>query len=85
MTKPKAKATDKPKYHVLINRDACVSDKLCWDKAPDVFEFDDEDKPFVKDANTKWPENLLWLAKNCPVDALTIIDAETGEKVWPKD
>jgi len=76
---------EKAKYHVLVDRDACVSDKLCIDKAPDVFEMDDEDMPVVKNPNTKWPENLLWLAKNCPAEALTIIDVETGEKVWPKD
>jgi len=75
----------KAKYHIVIDRDACVSDKLCIDRAPDVFEADDEDKPIVKDPNTEWPENLVWLAKNCPVEALTIIDAETGKKVWPKD
>ena len=75
----------KPRYHVLIDKDLCVGDKLCVDRAPDVFDVDGEDIPFVKDENTKWPENLLWLAKNCPVEALTIVDAETGEKVWPKD
>jgi ferredoxin len=75
----------KPKYHILIDRELCVGDKLCLDKAPDVFGVDSEDKPFVKNTDTEWPENLMWLARNCPVDALTIVDAETGEKVWPKD
>lgn len=79
--KEKAKA----RYHVLINKELCVGDKLCVDRSPDVFDVDEDDIPFVKDENTKWPENLLWLAKNCPVEALTIVDAETGEKVWPKD
>ncbi len=72
-----------PKYHILIDREACVADKLCSDKAPDVFELDDEQKPIVVNPDTKWPENLIWIAKNCPVDAVTIIDAETGETVWP--
>lgn len=75
----------KPRYHVLIDKELCVGDKLCVDRAPDVFGVDDEDKPVVKSEKTEWPENLLWLAKNCPTEALTIIDAETGEKVWPKD
>ena len=79
------KEETKPKYHVLIDKELCIADKLCVDRAPDVFDVDDEDKPVVVDENTKWPENLLWLARNCPCDALTIVDAETGEKVWPKD
>jgi len=75
----------KPRYHVLIDKEACVGDKLCVDRCPDVFGVDSDDKPVVVNENTDWPENLEWLAKNCPVDALTIVDAETGEKVWPKD
>ena len=78
-------AEAKAKYHVLIDRDACIGDKLCVEVAPDVFDVDADDLPRVKDENTRWPENLVWLAKNCPVEALTIIDAESGEKVWPKD
>lgn len=77
MTKPE------PKYHILIDRDLCVSDKLCWDKAPDVFDYDADDKPVVVNENTPWPDNVLWVAKNCPVQAVRIIDAATGEQVWP--
>lgn len=77
--------TDKPgpKYHVFIDRESCVSDELCLDRAPDVFDFDDERKPVVRDENTPWPQNLLWVAKNCPVQAVRIVDAATGEQVWP--
>lgn len=74
-----------PKFHILIDRDACIGDGLCTDKAPDVFEIDEDNMPVVKNPETKWPENLVWLAKNCPMDALTIIDAETGQKVWPPE
>ena len=73
------------KYNIVIDKDACVSDKLCWDRAPDVFDRDEDDKAVVKSEDTKWPENILWIAKNCPAEAVTIYDAETGEKVWPKD
>jgi ferredoxin len=73
------------KYHIVIDRDACVGDKLCSDKAPDVFISDEEGKPIITDENTKWPDNILWIARNCPVDAVSIYDTETGEKVWPKD
>lgn len=73
------------KYHILIDKELCVGDGLCTDIAPDVFELDEDGKPVITDPNTKWPENLVWLAKNCPVEALSIVDAETGEKVWPKD
>jgi len=73
------------KYHILIDRDACVGDGLCSDKAPDVFEVDDERKPIVANPDTDWPENLVWIAKNCPVEAVQIIDAATGKRVWPPE
>lgn len=77
MTKPA------PKYNVFIDRDLCVSDKLCQDHAPDVFEYDEEGKPIVAHPNTDWPDNLVWIAKHCPVQAVRIVDADTGEQVWP--
>jgi ferredoxin len=73
------------KFHILIDREKCIEDCLCTDRAPDVFEMDEDRKPVVVNSETKWPDNLVWVAKNCPVDAVTIIDAETGEKVWPKE
>ena len=77
--------TTKPgaRYHIFIDREACVSDKLCQDHAPDVFDYDDEQKPVILTEKTDWPENVLWIAKNCPVQAVRIVDAETGEQVWP--
>ena len=74
-----------PKYRIQINRECCVSDGLCADRAPDVFELDEDGKPIVKDAGAAWPENLLWIARNCPVDALTIIDEDSGEQLWPRE
>ena len=73
-----------PKYHIVIDKDACVGDKLCADKAPDVFISDEDGKPIVVDEDTKWPENVMWIAKNCPVDAVKIYDVETGKQVWPE-
>lgn len=72
------------KYHIVIDKDACVGDKLCADTAPDVFISDAEGKPIVLTEDTKWPENILWIAKNCPVDAVKIYDTETGKQVWPE-
>ena len=72
-----------PRYHIFIDRDVCVADKLCTDRAPDVFTLDDERKPVVQNEYTDWPQNLIWIAKNCPVQAVRIIDAATGQQVWP--
>lgn len=75
--------SSQPRYHIFIDRDACVSDKLCQDHAPDVFAYDEDRKPVVLTERTDWPDNIVWVAKHCPVQAVRIIDADTGEQVWP--
>jgi ferredoxin len=38
----------------------------------------------VKDPNGHTDEEILQAAQVCPVDAIKLTDAKTGEKVWPK-
>lgn len=71
------------KYRIEIDRERCLGDKQCWDKAPETFLIDDEDKCRVLDPDGNWPEYVLAAAKNCPADAIRLYDAETGELVWP--
>ncbi len=71
------------RYRIEIQRDICLGDKQCWDKAPETFEIDEEDKSRVIDANGNWSEYILAAAKNCPADAITLYDADTGEQLWP--
>jgi ferredoxin len=73
------------KYRIVIDRDLCVGDKQCWDKAPDTFEIDDNDKAFVKDPEGNWPEYVRAAAEGCPIEAISIYDVETGERVWPTE
>lgn len=72
-----------PKYKIEIDRDECLGDGLCCDDAPCTFEMDD-DVAVVKDPAGDTPEEILEAARNCPVDAITLIDADTGEQVWPE-
>jgi len=71
------------KYRIKIDRDKCMGDKQCWDKAPETFEVDEDDKAFVKDPEGNWPEYVLAAAKDCPTDSISIYNDETGERVWP--
>jgi ferredoxin len=71
------------KYKIHIDREVCFGDKLCVDLAPDTFRIDDEDKAVVTDPAGNWPEYVLKAARECPNDAITLYDADTGEQVWP--
>jgi ferredoxin len=73
------------KYKIEIDRDACISDGLCVDEAPDTFEMDDEDIAVVINPEGDDPEAILEAAQACLSEAIILYDAETGKKVWPED
>ncbi len=70
------------KYRIEIDRDACVGDKLCREKAPATFGADAEGKGVVQDPDGDSPEDIRAAAKSCRLEAITLHDAETGELVW---
>jgi ferredoxin len=53
------------------------------DSAPGVFELDGEDKSVVIDPDGADRDEILTAAANCPVDAIFIVDEETGEQLQP--
>jgi ferredoxin len=48
-----------------------------------VFELDDESKSVVVDPDAQDKDDIVLAAQDCPVDAITILDAETGEQIYP--
>jgi ferredoxin len=70
-------------YRVLVDKTVCIGAGICVEVAETVFSFDDEGKaeapPWVSAPGAK----LLDAAKGCPVLAITIIDHETGEQLYP--
>jgi ferredoxin len=73
------------KYAITVDRDACVGDRNCSEEAPETFEIDKEGKVFIKDPAGDPPKYVLSAARNCPLEVITLHDADTGEKVWPED
>jgi len=72
------------KLKITVDRDACISDGLCADEAPGTFEMDDENIAVVKDPPQDDEETILNAARNCPVDAIKIVDEETGKQLYPE-
>ena len=73
------------KYKIEVDREECIGDNLCVEEAEGTFEMDDEDIAIVINPEGDDPDTILEAAKSCPVDAIILHDAETGEKVWPED
>ena len=66
-------------YMVEIDEAACAAHGDCVDLAPEVFELDD----IVRVIGTGPDELLLAAAEACPSAAIRIIDARTGEQLYP--
>ena len=74
------------KYEIDVIRNKCIGDGSCCDKAPYVFDMDDDAvaiifTPFLKPTPD---EKILAAAQACPVDAVVLKDKATGEQVWPE-
>jgi ferredoxin len=68
---------------IEVDRELCYGFGDCVSSAPGVFELDDEEKAIVIDPNGAARNDLVEAAANCPVNAITITDANSGETVFP--
>jgi ferredoxin len=73
-----------PKYKITIDRELCIGDQACCAEAPNTYEMDDENIAIVTNPEGDSPEEILAGAKICPVDAIILVDEDTGQQVWPE-
>jgi ferredoxin len=66
-------------YVPRIDEDACAGHGDCAAIAPNVFELDD----VARVIGAGPPELILEAAEACPSVAISVIDGESGEQVYP--
>ena len=71
------------KLRVSVDHNVCVGNSMCETTAPKVFVLNDDRQSEAVDPDGDTEENILEAAENCPVSAITVVDAETGEKLFP--
>ena len=71
------------KYKIDVNHDQCVGDGQCRETAPDTFKLDPDGRSVVINEAGDEPAQILTAAEQCRLDAITLTDKETGEKIWP--
>ncbi len=71
------------KLRVSVDLDICVGNAMCETYAPKVFVLNDDRQSTVADPNADTLENIMEAAQDCPVSAITVIDDETGETLFP--
>jgi ferredoxin len=70
-------------FTIQVDRELCFGFGDCADSAPGVFQLDDDDKSVVVDPDAADRDEILLAAQDCPVDAIFIVDAESGDQLYP--
>lgn len=68
---------------ILVDRDLCAACDICRETAPNTFEIDAEAKARVKNPEGDPRETILKGAEGCPMTAITVLDGDSGAKLYP--
>ncbi|GGO80284.1 ferredoxin [Wenjunlia tyrosinilytica] len=73
------------RWHVEVDRSVCIGSGLCVNAAPEGFRLDSARQSHPAESVTDAAEALLEAAESCPVEAITVRLAKTGEPVFPPE
>ena len=68
---------------VWVDHKVCVGNAMCESIAPQVFELNDDRQSEAVNPAGDTEEKILEAAESCPVSAIFVEDAETGERLFP--
>jgi ferredoxin len=73
-----------PRYEAAVDPDLCTGAQMCVSVAPHAFTFDTEEFHSRAEVGA-FPDDdaVREAAENCPVEAITLRDADTGVQLFP--
>jgi ferredoxin len=71
------------KLRVWVDHTACVGNAMCETIATKSFRLNDNRQSEAMDPPGDSETAILEAAENCPVSAIFVEDAETGERLFP--
>lgn len=71
------------RFRITVDQEKCVGSTMCMNTAPSVFALNDSNKSAVVNPAGNTEEKILEAAESCPVSAIIVEDAETGERLFP--
>lgn len=69
------------RYRIEVDADLCAGSGICAVAAPGYFEMGEGHVARPVAVVTEAADEVLEAAENCPVDAIVVYDADTGEAV----
>lgn len=66
-------------YIATIDEGSCIAQGDCVELVPDVFQVEDS----ATVIGTGPDDLILAAARQCPVEAIMVVDSDTGEQVYP--
>ncbi|MFC8519378.1 ferredoxin [Streptomyces sp. NPDC057257] len=70
-------------WTVTVDKRVCVRTGLCAAAAPDTFQLDENGQGHARSETLPASEEVLEVAESCPIEAIGITDATSGERVFP--
>jgi ferredoxin len=71
------------KLRITVDHDVCVGNAMCTNISPKVFVLNAERQSEAVNPEGDTEAQIVEAAENCPVSAITVEDAETGEQLFP--
>lgn len=71
------------KLRVRVDHNVCVGNAMCETFAPNTFRLNDNRQSEAVDPDGDTVEKIMEAAESCPVSAIFVEDAETGEQLFP--
>ena len=72
-------------WKIIVDRRVCASTGLCAAAAPAQFELDQSGQSHAKAEIFPASQELMDIAESCPVEAITVINTDTGEPLFPSE
>lgn len=71
------------KLRVRVDHLLCVGNAMCETFAPNTFRLNDDRQSEAVNPEGDPKAQILEAAENCPMSAIVVEDAETGEQLFP--
>ncbi|MFF3905008.1 ferredoxin [Streptomyces sp. NPDC001848] len=73
------------RWHIEVDRSVCIGSAQCVHRAADAFRLDAARQSHPVETDADAGEEILQAAENCPVEAIVITLAGSGESVFPPE